>query len=142
MTVNAAPAVSHEDGVQNSPFVAGLARRIPAPLGAALVGVVSVLLALFWLYTLVVTWINHSDLSTPFFQTTVVVAVVIGVAAYARKTLAWLPVLVVGAAWAILSIVPFLPVVMVIVQAAVVAIFVATAVFAVVSAEQAEKPRW
>ena len=41
---------------------------------------------LFWLYTLVVTWIGHSDLSTPLFQTTVVVGLVIGVAAYARKS--------------------------------------------------------
>ena len=78
MTVNAAPAVSHEDGDQNSPFVAGLARRIPAPLGATIVGLVSTLLVLFWLYTLVVTWIGHSDLSTPLFQTTVVVGLVIG----------------------------------------------------------------
>jgi len=142
VTVNAAPAVSHEDGDQNSSLVAGLARRIPTPLGATIVGLISTLLVLFWLYTLVVTWIGHSDLSTPLFQTTVVVGLVIGVAAYARKTLAWVPVLVIGAAWAILSNLPFVAIVHVLVHAVAVALLIASAVYATVAAEHAEKPRW
>jgi FtsH-binding integral membrane protein len=143
VTVNAAsPAVTHDDGVQNHTFVRGLARRIPTALGAALVGLVSVLVVLFWLYTLVVTWIGHGNLSTPFFQTTVAAVLVIGVAAFARKTLGWLGLLVIAAAWCILSGLPLLPIVQVLVQAVLVALMVAAAVFAVVAAEQAERPRF
>ena len=143
MTVNAAsPAVTHDDGVQNQSFVGGLARRIPSALGGLIVTVLGLLAFLFWVYTLVVTWIGHSELSTPLFQTTVAVVLVGGVAFYARNTLGWLGLLVLAAAWCVLSALPLLPVIQVLVQAAAVALMAAAAVFAVVAAEQAERPRF
>jgi hypothetical protein len=143
VTVNAAsPAVTHDDGVQNQSFVGGLARRIPSALGALLITLLAVLAFLFWAYTLVVTWIGREDLSTPLFQTTVAAALVVGVAFYARKTLGWLGLLVLAAAWCIVSGLPLIAIVQVILQAALVALMVAAAVFAVVAAEQAEKPRF
>lgn len=143
MTVNAAsPAVTHDDGVQNHTFVRGLARRIPTALGGAVVSLLAVLVFLFWAYTLVVTWIGHGELSTPFFQTTVAALLVVGVAFYARKTLAWLGLLVLAAAWCVVSILPLVPIWQVILQAGLVALMAASAVFAVVAAEQAEKPRF
>jgi FtsH-binding integral membrane protein len=143
VTVNAAsPAVTHDDGVQNHTFVSAIARRIPTALGAAIVGLVTVLAVLFWLYTLVVTWIGRGDLSTPLFQTTVAVFLVAGVAGFARKTLSWLGLLVIAAAWCILSGLPLLPVVQVLVQAVLVTLMIAAAVFAVVAAEAAERPRF
>ncbi|GAA4157343.1 hypothetical protein GCM10022286_08880 [Gryllotalpicola daejeonensis] len=143
MTVNAAsPAVTHDDGVQNQSFVGFLARRIPSALGGLLVTLLALLVFLFWVYTLVVTWIGHGDLSTPLFQTTVAAVLVVGVAFFARKTLGWLGLLIIAAAWCILSGLPLIPIVQVIVQAVLVTLMVAAAVFAVVAAEQAEKPRF
>ncbi|HEY0248804.1 MAG TPA: hypothetical protein VGC45_11150 [Gryllotalpicola sp.] len=142
MTVNATPAVSHEDGVQNSSFVQGLARRIPTPLGGLLVTLLAVLAFLYWAYCLVVTWIGHGSWGTPLFQTTVAALLVVSVAFVARKTLAWLPLLVLAAAWSFFSGLPLLPIVQVIVQAAAVALMLASAVFATVAAQQSEKPRW
>ena len=143
MTVNAAsPAVTHDDGVQNQSFVAFLARRIPSALGGAIVTLLAVLVFLFWAYTLVVTWIGHGELSTPLFQTTVAAFLVVGVAWFARKTLGWVWLLLVAAAWCILSGLPLLPIVQVIVQAVLVALMMFAAVNAVVAAEQAERPRF
>ena len=99
VTVNAAPAVSHDDGVQNSRFINGLARRIPSAVGGLLVTLLAVLSFLYWAYCLVVTWIGHASLGTPLFQTTVAAALVVGVAFYARKTLSWLGLLVFAALW-------------------------------------------
>jgi hypothetical protein len=143
VTVNAAsPAVTHDDGVQNQSFVRGLARRIPSGLGALIVTVLTLLVFVFWVYTLVVTWIGRSELSTPLFQTTVAAILVVGVAFYARKTLGWLVLLVLAAAWCVLSGLPLVPLAMVIVQAVLVTLVVAAAVFSVVAAEQAERPRF
>jgi hypothetical protein len=142
VTVNAAPAVSHEDGVQNSPFVKRIGSRIHSALGAAVVTLLALLVALYWLYCLVVTWIGRGELGTPLFQTTAAAILVIGVAFYARRTLAWLGVLVIAAVWCILSGLPLLPIAQVIAQAACVALLIAAAVFAVVAAEQAERPRF
>lgn len=140
--MNAAPAVSHDDGVQNQSFVNGLARRIPSAVGGLIVSVLTVLVALYWVYCLVVTWIGHGDLGTPLFQTTVAGALVVGVAVFARKTLAWLGLLVLAALWCVLSALPLLPLAQVIVQAVVVALMAAASVFAVTAADQAEKPRF
>lgn len=140
--MNAAPAVSHEDGVQNSPFVKRIGRRIPSALGGAVVTLLALLVALYWIYCLVVTWIGHGNLGTPLFQTTAAAALVIGVAFFARRTFAWLGVLVLAAVWCIISGLPLIPIVQVLAQAASVALLMAAAVFAVVAAEQAEKPRF
>jgi len=143
VTVNAAsPAVTHDDGVQNQSFVRGLGRRIPSGLGALIVTFVGLLVFLFWAYTLVVTWIGHGELSTPLFQTTVSAVLVIGVAFFARKTLGWLILLVVAAAWCIVSGLPLVAVAQVILQAVLVALLAVAAVFSVVAAEQAERPRF
>ncbi|AYG02263.1 hypothetical protein [Gryllotalpicola protaetiae] len=143
MTVNAAtPAVTHDDGVQNQSFVGFLARRVPSALGAGLVTLLAVLTFLFWAYTLVVTWIGHGELSTPLFQTTVAALLVVGVAFFARKTLGWLGLFVLAAAWCVVSILPLVAIAQVVLQAALVALMAAAAVFAVVAAEQAEKPRF
>ncbi len=142
MTVNATPAVTHEDGVQNTPFVQGLARRVPTALGGLLFTALAGLSFLYWVYCLVVTWIGHDNWGTPLFQTSVAVGLVVTVAFVARKTLAWLPVLVIAAAWCVLSGLPLIPIVQVIVQAAAVALMMAATVFATVAAQQSEKPRW
>ena len=142
MTVNAAPAVSHDDGIQNSSFVLGLARRIPSALGALLVTVLGFLAFLYWVYCLVVTWIGHASLGTPLFQTTVAVFLVVGVAFFARKTLSWLALLVFAAAWCVLSGLPLVPLAQVIAQAVVVTLMIASAAVATVAAEQAERPRF
>ena len=142
MTVNAAPAVSHDDGIQNRPFINGLARRIPSALGGLLVSVLAVLVFLYWAYCLVVTWIGHASLGTPLFQTTAAAMLVVGVAFYARKTLSWLALLVLAAVWCILSGLPLVPIAQVAVQAVVVALMMAAAVVATVAADQAERPRF
>ena len=143
MTVNAAsPAVTHDDGVQNHTFVRGLARRIPSALGGAIVSLLAVLVFLFWAYTLVVVWIGHGELSTPLFQTTIAALLVVGVAWFARRTLAWLGLFVLAAAWCVVSILPLVAIAQVILQAGLIALMAAAAVFAVVAAEQAEKPRF
>ena len=140
--MNAAPAVSHDDGVQNRPFIHGLARRIPSAIGGLLITVLGVLAFLYWVYCLVVTWIGHASLGTPLFQTTVAVALVVGVAFYARKTLSWLALLVLAAAWCILSGLPLVPLAQVIVQAVLVALMMASAVVATVAADEAERARF
>jgi hypothetical protein len=143
VTVNAAaPAVTHDDGVQNQSFVGGLARRIPSAVGGAIVTLLAVLAFLFWVYTLVVTWIGRGELSAPLFQVTVAALLVVGVAFYARKTLGWLGLLVLAAAWCVVSALPLISIVQVLLQAVLVALMAAAAVFAVVAAEQAEKPRF
>lgn len=142
MTLHAAPTVSHDDGVQNSSFIHGLARRIPTAVGGLLVTVLALLAFLYWVYCLVVTWIGHADLGTPLFQTSVAAALVVGVAFYARNTLAWLGLLVLAAVWCILSGLPLLPLAQVIVQAVLVALMAAAAVVATVAADRAEQPRF
>lgn len=142
MTVNAAPAVSHDDGVQNSPFIAGLARRIPSALGGAVVTLLAVLVFLYWAYCLVVTWIGHASLGTPLFQTTASAMLVVGVAWFARRTLSWLGLLVIAAAWCVLSGLPLVPIAQVAVQAVIVTLMFAAAVVSTVAADQAEKARF
>lgn len=142
MTVNAAPAVSHDDGVQNSSFINGLARRIPSALGGLIVTVLAVLVFVYWVYCLVVTWIGHASLGTPLFQTSVAAMLVVGVAFFARKTLSWLGLLVLAAAWCFLSGLPLIPVVQVIVQTVVVTLMFAAAVVSTVAADQAERARF
>ncbi|GAA4178796.1 hypothetical protein [Gryllotalpicola koreensis] len=143
MTVNAAsPAVTHDDGVQNQSFVGFLARRVPTAVGALLVTLLALLVFLFWAYTLVVTWIGHGELSTPLFQTTVAALLVGGVAFYARKTVGWIWLLIIAAAWCVVSMLPLIAIVQVLLQAALVALMVAAAVYAVVAAERAEQPRF
>ena len=142
MTVNAAPAVSHDDGVQNSSFVSGLARRIPSALGGLIVTVLAVLVFAYWAYCLVVTWIGHASLGTPLFQTTAAAMLVVGVAFFARRTLSWLGLLVIAAAWCVLSGVPFIPIVQVIVQAVIVTLMFAAAVVSTVAADKAEQARF
>lgn len=143
MTVNAAsPAVTHDDGVQNQSFVAGLGRRIPSALGGLLVTLLALLVFLFWVYTLVVTWIGRGELSAPLFQVTVAAVLVVGVAFFARKTLGWLALLVIAAVWCVISDLPLIAIVQVLLQALLVTLMAAAAVFAVVAAEQAERPRF
>jgi len=142
VTVNAAPAVSHDDGVQNSSFIIGLARRIPSALGGLLVTVLAVLVFLYWAYCLVVTWIGHASLGTPLFQTTVAAMFVVGVAFFARRTLSWLGLFVIAAAWCVLSGLPFIPIVQVAVQTVIVTLMFAAAVVSTVAADQAERARF
>lgn len=142
MTVNVTPAVTHDDGVQNSRFINGLARRIPSAVGGLLVTLLAVLSFLYWAYCLVVTWIGHASLGTPLFQTTVAAALVVGVAFYARKTLSWLGLLVFAALWCIMSGLPLIPIVQVAVQAVSVTLMIAAAVVSTVAAEQSEKARF
>lgn len=142
MTVNSPTVVSHDDGLQNSSLINGLARRIPSALGGFIVTMLALLVFLYWVYCLVVTWIGHASLGTPLFQTTAAAALVVGVAFVARRTLSWLGLFVLAAVWCILSGLPLLPLVQVIVQAALVALMVVAAVYATVAADQAEKPRF
>jgi len=136
------PAVTHEDGDQNSSFVRLLSTRIPAGLGAALVTILIALVAVAWVWSLVVTWNGHTSWFLPLFQTTVAGLLVVGVAFYGYKTLAWLLPLLVSALWIWVSVEPLLPVWQTVLQAGTVSLLIAATVFAVVGVQKSEEPRF
>lgn len=136
------PAVTHEDGDQNGSFIRLLSTRIPAGLGGALVALLTLLIAVAWVWSLVVTWIGHTSWFLPLFPTTVAGALVLGAAVYGRKTLAWLLPLLVSALWVWVSVEPLQPAWNVVLQAVTVALLVAATVIAVVAAQKSEEPRF
>ncbi|WP_298229671.1 hypothetical protein [Gryllotalpicola sp.] len=142
MTEHATPTVTHDDGVQSQGLSQLLARRIPAGLGAVLVTLLAIASFLVWVWSLVVTWISHIEWGLPFFQVTVAALLVVGVAFYAYKTLAWLLPLIVSAFWIWVSVVPFQPIFQVLFQTITVTALIAAAVFAVQAAAEAEKARF
>jgi len=142
VTEHATAAVTHDDGVQNGPFASWLSYRIPAPLGGLLVTLLALASFGVWVWSLVVTWLGHIEWGLPFFQVTVAALLVVGVAVYAYKTLAWLLPLVVSAFWIWVSMVPFIPIAQVIFQTLTVTALMAAVVFAIQGAVNAAKPRF
>ncbi|WP_022881177.1 hypothetical protein [Gryllotalpicola ginsengisoli] len=142
MTEHAIPAVTHEDGEQNSPLIRFFAARIPAALGALIVTVLVILLFLVWAWSLVATWSSHPGWGLPLFQVTVAALLVGTVAVFTRRTFAWVLPLIAAALWVLFSDLPLVPIAQVILQAVTVTLMAWTSVVALTAAAYAEKPRF
>ena len=134
--------VTHDDGVQNGAFIGFLGRRIPAGLGATVVTLLALLIAVTWVWSLVATWTNNGDAFLPLFPVTVAGGLVLGAAFYGYKTLAWLFPLVVSAFWVWVSMTHLTPQWQVVLQTITVTATLFATVWAVTAAHKAEQPRF
>lgn len=98
------------------PIVRALARELPGKLGDLVATLVVLITLGLALWSLIVTWMGLSQYGPSLFNTIVVGTVVGGVAIYARKTFSYVIAIIGAAAWLIVSVVPFVPIVQLILQ--------------------------
>jgi len=98
------------------PIVKALARELPGKLGDAVATLVVLITLGLGVWSLIVTWMGLSQYGPSLFNTVVVGTVVGGIAIYARKTFSYVIAIIGAAAWLIVSVMPFVPIVQLLLQ--------------------------
>jgi hypothetical protein len=120
-SVHSVPAQSDHDV---EPIVRGVSGLLPGRLGDLLATLVIIVTFGLFVWSLIATWSGAPGNALPLFQVLVVGTILGPVALYARKTFSYVYALIASALWLWVSIVPFVPVVQLILQAVLVTLIV------------------
>ncbi len=87
-------------------------------MGDAIATLVVVLTLALGVWSLIITWTGHSANGPSLFNAFAVGTLVGGVAVYARKTFSYVIAIIGAIAWLVVSVLPFIPIVQLILQTA------------------------
>ena len=127
---------------ENGGLVRSLSATLPKALGNLIATLVVLVTLVLGIWSLVATWSGNPGAALPFFQMVVAGTVVSLNAIYARRTFSYVITLIGAILWLWVSVTPFQPYWMVLLQSLTVTLMLAGVVFSTAAVALSKKPRF